>query len=119
MREEELKEDLQFIAESCELVQKWFRPLRNLTANDLTDAHQMRLDAISMRLLAIGEKIKTIETQHSGLLKKTGLEAKSIIRFRDFVAHHYDDVDYNVILDIGKNHISILKKQIKNLLATI
>ncbi|MFN0015890.1 MAG: HepT-like ribonuclease domain-containing protein, partial [Saprospiraceae bacterium] len=62
-----------------------------------------------MRLLLIGEKIKSIEQKFPGLLARHGIDARPIIRTRDFLSHHYEDIDIDAIMLICKINLPDLE----------
>lgn len=78
-----------------------------------------KLDSICMKLIAVGESLKNIDKiTNSKLLERyPTVEWKKIKGIRDFISHHYFDLDAEVIYGICQNHIPellhILKK-IKN-----
>jgi uncharacterized protein with HEPN domain len=74
------------------------------------------MDAISMRLLSLAELIKRFETHQPGLFLKYDIDPQPIIRFRDFIAHHYDDSDYEIIFDVCVQHLPILKKSLQKMI---
>jgi len=89
------------------------------TADDFvkTDDGKTLLDAISMRLQAIGENIKKVEKINPSLLEKhPEVEWQKIIRFRDIISHHYNMLDYEIIFTICKKDLPALKKAISDLL---
>lgn len=75
---------------------------------------QILLDAISMRLQAIGENIKgLIKTDPTITKRYNKVDWKEVVRFRDFISHHYESLDYVVVFDIGKIHLPALKDAIE------
>jgi uncharacterized protein with HEPN domain len=74
------------------------------------------MDSISMRLQLLGEKIKKIDQKSPGLLEKFGIDPYPIIRFRDFISHHYDKADHEVLFDLCKNDLPDLKNKILQIL---
>jgi uncharacterized protein with HEPN domain len=72
------------------------------------------LDAIVTRLQAIGENIKN-NSQKNNLLQKNypEIEWNKIIRFRDFISHHYEMLDYEIVYEIGKINLPQLELVIK------
>ena len=40
----------------------------------------------------------------------------NIMRLRDIVSHHYEQVDHEIIFDICKNHIPKLRKTIQKMI---
>jgi uncharacterized protein with HEPN domain len=74
------------------------------------------LDAISMRLQVIGESVKQIQKINPVFLEKCSeIEWDKVARFRDFVSHHYEHVDHEVVFDICKRHIPKLGEVIQKL----
>ncbi len=43
------------------------------------------------------------------------MDPQPIIRFRDFISHHYDEADYEVLFDVCKNYLPGLKENVLNL----
>jgi uncharacterized protein with HEPN domain len=76
-----------------------------------TEEGQEKLDSICMKLIAIGESLKNIDKITNGELLKQypQIEWKKIKGIRDFISHHYFDIDAGVIFDICQNHINQLK----------
>jgi len=72
------------------------------------------LDAIVTRLQSIGENIKRLLKQYESLTEKyTQIEWEKIVRFRDFISHHYEKLDYEIVFDICENDIPKLKQVIE------
>ena len=80
--------------------------------NDFMDTKegQEKLDSICMKLIAIGESLKNIDkiTDKKLLNAYPHIEWKKIKGIRDFISHHYFDLDAEVIFRICKNNISDL-----------
>ena len=71
------------------------------------------LDAITTRLQALGENIKSLNKTNDTLeIKYPKVEWQKIIMFRDFISHHYEKLDYEVIFDICKTDLPLLKAAI-------
>ncbi len=84
-----------------------------------TKEGQEKLDGICMKLIAIGESLKNIDkiTDKKLLIKYPQIEWKKIKGIRDFISHHYFDLDADVVFGICKNNIEDLLfvlKKIKN-----
>lgn len=81
--------------------------------NDFIDTEegQEKLDSICIKLIAIGESLKNIDkiTNNELLKQYPQIEWKKIKGIRDFISHHYFDIDAGVIFDICQNHIKPLK----------
>lgn len=65
-----------------------------------------------MRLQVIGERFKKLDAKVPGLLESYGIDPKPIIRFRDFISHHYEEADYEVLYNVCKVHLPELKMKI-------
>ncbi len=104
---------LKLILESINLILE--RTERIKTAKDFVkDKDGIELmDSIAMRLQMIGENAKRINKEQNNFFElKLNLDPDSIIRFRDFISHHYEKTDYEIIFDICIHHIVMMKKQI-------
>jgi len=74
------------------------------------------LDAISMRLQVIGELVKQIhQIAPNYLAAYKEIDWNKIARFRDFVSHHYEQIDYEIVYDICKNHIPKLYQVVQKM----
>jgi len=84
-----------------------------------TEEGQEKLDAICMKLIAVGESLKNIDkiTNKELLIQYTNVEWKKIKGIRDILSHHYFDLDANVIFEVCAEHIQellITLKQIRS-----
>lgn len=89
--------------------------------NDFMDTKegQEKLDSICMKLIAIGESLKNIDkiTDKKLLVAYPHIEWKKIKGIRDFISHHYFDLDAEMIFGICKNNIAdvlMVLKQMQN-----
>lgn len=74
-------------------------------------------DAIVMRLQVLGELVKSIDKRCPKLLQKyNSIDWNAIIRFRDKISHHYLDLDAEIVYDIAKNHIPLLKEVVAEMM---
>lgn len=89
------------------------------TQDDFCDTKegQEKLDGICMKLIAVGESLKNIDkiTDKKLLDQYPSIEWKKIKDIRDFISHHYFDLDSEVIFDICKNEISKLLSVLKKI----
>ncbi|MEA3456631.1 MAG: HepT-like ribonuclease domain-containing protein [Campylobacterota bacterium] len=80
--------------------------------NDFMDTKegQEKLDGICMKLIAVGESLKKIDsiTNKELLVKYPNIEWRKIKGIRDFISHHYFDLDAEVIFSICQNNIDEL-----------
>jgi uncharacterized protein with HEPN domain len=83
-----------------------------------TDYGKTLLDAIVTRLQAICENLKN--TSRKNNLLQTNypeMEWNKIIRFRDFISHHYEMLDYEIVYEICEDYLPKLEFVIKEELA--
>ncbi len=83
-------------------------------AKDFTSPQgSVLFDAILIRLQALGENIKKIESYQPGFVDhQLSIDVDKIIRFRDIISHHYEKLDSEIIFDIVKHQIPILKEAV-------
>ena len=70
----------------------------------------LRLDALCRNLIALGESVKNLDKITNGELLTLYPETywKGIMRIRDKIAHHYFDIDAEIVLATLKKDISPL-----------
>ena len=68
------------------------------------------MDSICMKLSAVGESIKKLDkiTNRELLPKYSEVPWKNVMGVRDFIVHHYFEVDADVIFEICKNDVPVL-----------
>jgi len=110
MHEEEIAEYLDLMLESIALIESRFLNIGLPDEFVQSSEGVTFLDAISMRLQVIGESIRKIQKIEPAFLKHyPEVEWNKIARFRDFVSHHYSQIDHEIVFDICKVHIPELK----------
>jgi uncharacterized protein with HEPN domain len=110
MLKEEIADYIDFMLESIELIEN--RLLKIELPEEFVQSSEgiTILDAISMRLQVIGETVRKIQKAEPSFWDNyLEVEWDKIARFRDFVSHHYNQVDHEIIFDICKAHIPKLK----------
>jgi uncharacterized protein with HEPN domain len=104
--EDELLDMLELISESVRLVQDRFAHIKTPEEFCTSSEGTTLLDAITMRLQVVGESVKQIQKLDAAYLDDyREIQWDKIARFRDLVSHHYENVDYEIVYDICKNHI--------------
>ena len=73
-----------------------------------------KLDAACMVLIAIGESIKNLDKVSEGKLLPTypSIPWKKVMGIRDTMAHHYFEVDADVVFEVIVKELDPLKKAI-------
>ena len=117
MHDEIVSDNLIMILESIELVEKRFSGIDEADNFVSSENGIMILDSIAMRLQVIGELTKKIDKVDTNLLScYPGIEWDKIMKMRDLISHHYESVDHEIIFDICKKHIPMLKIAIERLI---
>jgi len=105
---EQIIEAIEIVKERCYFAKK---------EDDFIDTKegQEKLDSICMKLIAVGESLKKIDhiTDKNLLKQYPQIEWKKIKGIRDFISHHYFDLDANVIFGICEDNIEELLKVLK------
>lgn len=103
MLDETLKYTLETILEHISKCETRFSKISSPEDFVATEHGNLVLDSIVTRLQVIGENVKNIAKKHPELLEKhTEIEWNKIIRFRDFISHHYEMLDYEIFFKFAK-----------------
>lgn len=116
---ETIKYTLEIILDHINVCEKRFSEIKESSDFINTEYGNTLLDAIVARLQAVGENIKRINKNYPHLESKyPEIEWQKIILFRDFISHHYEKLDYELIFDICKADLpklkTVIEKEIKN-----
>lgn len=79
----------------------------------------MRLDAICMNLIALGEAVKGLDKlTHGELLPRyPEIHWSGVMRMRDKIAHHYFEIDADIVFQTVQTDIPIMKDVIGRMIA--
>lgn len=80
-----------------------------------------RMESICMLLIAIGESVKRIdkETNKQLLSNYSEIDWKGVMGMRDIIAHHYFDIDAEVVFDVMKNNLPAVKEAIDKMISDL
>ena len=108
---------LEQITEAIEIVQERCKFAKNEDDFCDTKEGQEKLDSICMKLIAVGESLKKIDhiTDKKLLDNYPQIEWKKIKGIRDFISHHYFDLDAEIIFGICQNNIDNLLLVLKTI----
>jgi uncharacterized protein with HEPN domain len=86
-----------------------------------TPGGMILLNAVCMKLLAIGEEIKAIDRRTGGKLLPQYSEVpwKEVMGLRDIIAHHYFDIDAGEIFTVIRTDIPPLRKVLRKMMEDI
>lgn len=81
----------------------------------------MLLDAVCMNLIALGEAVKNLDKISKGELLVNYPEVywAGVMRMRDKIAHHYFEIDAEVVLLTVKEDIPLIKTTINKMLSDL
>ncbi len=79
------------------------------------------LDAVCMNLIALGEAVKNLDKVSDGELlpKYNQIQWGGIMRMRDKIAHHYFEVDAEVVLLTVKEDIPLVKAVVDKMVSEL
>lgn len=116
-----VKEILSQIFSALDTIIYRFSPVKE--TGDFTDspAGMEKLDAICMQLIAIGEALKNIDKITDGklLLEYQEVNWKGAKAMRDIITHHYFEIDAEIIFDVCKNKIPLLRRTVMKMLSNL
>lgn len=103
------------IIESVEIVQE--RTINTHSANEFvtSPAGMLLLDGVCMKLIAIGESVKSLDKQTNQQLLPSypQIPWKDVMGMRDIIVHHYFEVDADIIFRTVKENIPPLLQTLK------
>lgn len=89
--------------------------------NDLlcSPGGMLRLDAICMNLIVLGEAVKGLDKQTDGalLVQYPEIYWSGVMRMRDKIAHHYFEIDTDIVFRTVQEDIPQLKQVIDKMIA--
>ena len=120
MSDKALLASLDFILESINLITERFEDIKHPDDFVKTSKGKTYYDAILMRFQTIGEKLKTIRNKNPRLLEKyPEVSWNEIIRFRELISHHYEQLLHETVYDASKFDVPILKSAIEKIIAEL
>ncbi len=115
-----IKEKLDHILEHALKISVYYNGINQPGDFKTTEEGVMKLDAITTRLQALAENFKKIEKVQPGFTEKNiTADIEKIIKFRDFISHHYDKLDHVIIFEICRDNIPELIPSIQNYLRNL
>ena len=98
---------LEKIEQSVERILQKSESIDSYQIYNLTPEGTERLESTCMLLIAIGESIKGIDkiTNKELLPLYPEIDWKGVMGIRDIIAHHYFDLDAEIVYDVVKNDL--------------
>lgn len=87
----------------------------------LTPSGMERLESTCMLLIAIGESVKGVDklTGKELLFRYPEVDWKGAMGIRDIIAHHYFDLDAEVVYDVVKNNLPPMLETIRKMIGDV
>ena len=110
------------------LLKKIFQTVERILANSetitspsfylLTPSGMERLESTCMLLIAIGEGVKGVDklTDKKLLSFYPEMDWKGVMGMRDIIAHHYFDLDAEIVYDVIKHDLPKLKDVLEQII---
>ena len=110
------------------LLKKIFQTVERILANSetitspsfylLTPSGMERLESTCMLLIAIGEGVKGVDklTDKKLLCFYPEMDWKGVMGMRDIIAHHYFDLDAEIVYDVIKHDLPKLKDVLQQII---
>jgi uncharacterized protein with HEPN domain len=116
MPDDLIKDNLQSILDSIELIEIRFAEI-DKPDDFVMDANGMLvLDSICMRLQIIGELLKKIDKINPTIWERyPQIQWPHIMKLRDIISHHYHQVDHEIIYDICQRNLPDLKTVVQQM----
>ena len=111
-----IKAKLEYCLEHIKAIEEYFKNIS--TEQDFRVINNgLNYDGILMRLQALTELIKRISQNHPEIIEALNYpHIQDVIKFRDYVSHHYEKLGHEIVFDICSKNIPELKDSLKNLL---
>ena len=112
-----IKDRLEEILESIELIQEWSKGMTELHDFMISPGRVMAFNACVMRLQVIGEHVGRLMKEDSKPLDKyTEIPWHAIYGLRNIISHEYANIDETVIISAIKEDLPKLKDVVEELL---
>ena len=112
-----IKDRLEEILESIELIQEWSKGMTELHDFMISPGRVMAFNACVMRLQVIGEHVGRLMKEDSKPLDKyTEIPWHAIYGLRNIISHEYANIDETVVISAIKEDLPKLKDVVEELL---
>lgn len=118
----------EFVLQLLERIEQTIRTLLRrsecvLSVNDYLESEfgLEKLDAACMLIQTIGENIKLLDnkTQSRLLVNYPQIPWKRVIGMRDYISHHYDGVDADVVFEVVKHNLPPLLEVVQLIISDL
>ena len=111
---EEVLQLLRKIGSTIETIERRNHAIKTVDDYLLSEASMEKLDAACMLIQTIGENVKTIDFKTQGELFSNypQIPWKRVMGMRDYISHHYDGVDADVVFEVVRHNLPPLLEAI-------
>ena len=108
---------LENIEQSLNDVLEWTASIRSADDFWATPSGMILLNAVCMKLFAVGEELKSIDKRTNKQLFPLypAINWKEAIKMRDVIAHHYFDIDAEIVVSTLHHDIQPLLQVIRQI----
>ena len=102
------------IEKSLNEILEWTEKVVSVNDFLVSSSGMILLNAVCMKFFSIGEEIKNIDKQTDKQLFSSYpvIDWREVMKMRDVIAHHYFEIDAEVVFDTLKNDAPILLQTI-------
>ena len=114
-------ETLKYIEKSLNEISEWTRDVSSVDDFYMSPSGMILLNAVCMKLLAMGEEFKGLDRRTGGELLKSypSVPWREVIGLRDVIAHHYFDLDADIIFTILQVDIQPLSDTVREMIVDL
>lgn len=118
---EEVLQVLHKIKETIEAIERRNKFIHSVNDYLMSETGMEKLDAACMLIQTIGENVKVIDYKTKGELLShyPQIPWKRVMGMRDYISHHYDGVDADVVFEVIKNNLPPLLETINQIINDI
>lgn len=118
MYSHEVKDRLEDILDSIELIEEWSKGMTELSDVMISPNRVMAFNACVMRLQVIGEHVgKLLKEGSKPLEKYENIPWNAIYGLRNIISHEYANIDETIVVSVINDDLPPLKSVIKEMLA--
>lgn len=118
---EEVLQVLHKIKETIEAIERRNKFIHSVNDYLMSETGMEKLDAACMLIQTIGENVEVIDYKTKGELLShyPQIPWKRVMGMRDYISHHYDGVDADVVFEVIKNNLPPLLETISRIINDI
>jgi uncharacterized protein with HEPN domain len=108
---------LENIEQSLNDILEWTKNICSIDDFLTSSSGMMLLNAVCMKLFAIGEELKNIEKRTDKQLFHLypAINWKEVMKMRDVIAHHYFEIDVEVVFSTLQHDVQPLLQTVKQM----